>query len=455
MRQRLLLPLAGVFLAASLLGWWAASELVGRALRLRQQALIAATAEELAAGGLPLTNELLARVGALIDARILLLDTDAGRLPAWLGRAGTPAELAEASAVDVRIGDEPHLAIVRSLPRGLSADAELLVITTSLADLESATRRAALWLAAAALASTLALVLVAHMITGGLVASLHRLDAMAKRIANGDRSVRARLTGPPELRSLAGSLNDMVARLEAYERRAAEQAQLAGLGAMAARVAHEVRNPLTAIKLQLQLLTEAPPEDQRAVAVDLVTEIRRLELLLDGLLEQGRPRALDIVAVDINAIVNEVVRLFEPQLTHRGIRVTLELSEDLPAAALDVDLAKQMLTNLLVNARDALGRSGVRGGEIAIRTAANRDGGLSLSVEDDGPGLPPTVAAALAAGDAGALGAAGGLGLRLTLELATRMGAAVAPRPGRLRGACVRVRLPAASATTPLWRESR
>jgi signal transduction histidine kinase len=189
--------------------------------------------------------------------------------------------------------------------------------------------------------------------------------------------------------------------------------------------------------------------------VDLVTEIRRLELLLDGLLEHGRPRAVAIVAADVNLIAREVARLFEPQLTHRGIQLTLVLPDGLPAAALDVDLAKQMLTNLLVNARDALGRGGVRGGQIAIRTATNPDGGLSLSVEDDGPGLPPIVAAALVAGDTGALGAAGGLGLRLTLELAARMDAAVAPCAGWLGGACVRVCLPTTSAAKALGRASR
>lgn len=452
MRQRLLLPLTLVFVLASLLGWWAASELVGRALRLRQQALVVTTAEQLAGGQLPLTPELLTRLGALVDARIRLLDSRVpASLPQWLpllpSRAGGPdswAQLMETlganGTLDLRINGAPHLIALRPLPPGLAAGADHVAVITSLADLEAAVYGAARWLALAALASIALLLAVATALTGRMARSLAQLSAMARRIADGDRSVRMHPLGPPELRSLMGSLNEMVARLDAYERRAAEQAKLAGLGAMAARVAHEVRNPLTAIKLQLQLLAESEPAGEQPDAVDLVAEIRRLELLLGGLLEQARPRRLHIAAADVNTVVGDVARLFEPQLAHAGIALAVDLAATLPEAAMDVDGCKQILTNLLVNARDALGR----GGRVTIATGRADSTAVFVSISDDGAGLPDVLATALSAGDRDALGAGGRVGLRLSLELAERMGARLGTCNSELGGACLRLRLPAA-----------
>ncbi|WP_200234768.1 sensor histidine kinase [Thiohalocapsa halophila] len=453
MRQRLLLPLTLVFVLASLLGWWAASELVGRALRLRQQALVVATAEQLAGGQLPLTPELLTRLGALVDAQILLLDSRApASLPQWLPALPSPARAPEAPArpmatphadgtLNLRINGAPHLVALRPLPPGLAHGADHVAVINSLADLEAAIYRAAQWLALAALVSIALLLAVATALTDSIARSLAQLSTMARRIADGNRSVRMRALGPPELRSLTCSLNEMVARLDAYERRAAEQAKLAGLGAMAARVAHEVRNPLTAIKLQLQLRAESGPGGQEPDAVDLVAEIRRLELLLGGLLEQARPRRLHIAAADLNAVAGDVARLFEPQLAHAGITLAVDLAPTLPPAVMDVDGCKQILTNLLVNARDALGR----GGRVTIATGPAHSAAVFVSISDDGSGLPDALAAALIAGDRDTLGAGGRVGLRLSLELAERMGARLATCESELGGACLRLRLPRAA----------
>jgi signal transduction histidine kinase len=343
--------------------------------------------------------------------------------------------------LNLRINDAPHLAALRPLPPGLAAGADHIAVITSLADLEAAMYRAAQWLALAALVSIALLLAVATALTHSMTRSLAQLSTMARRIADGDRSVRMRALGPPELRSLTCSLNEMVARLDEYERRAADQAKLAGLGAMAARVAHEVRNPLTAIKLQLQLLAESEPGGQQRDAVDLVAEIRRLELLLGGLLEQARPRRLSIAAADLNAVAGDVARLFEPQLAHAGITLAVDLVPALPPAVMDVDGCKQILTNLLVNARDALGR----GGRVIIATGPADNAAVFVKVSDNGPGLPDALATALSAGDRDTLGAGGRVGLRLSLELAERMGARLVTCNSKLGGACLRLQLPKAA----------
>jgi signal transduction histidine kinase len=171
--------------------------------------------------------------------------------------------------------------------------------------------------------------------------------------------------------------------------------KLASLGMLAAGVAHEIRNPLTAIKAAIFLqLKKAPPGSQDRADLDLVSgEINRLEHIVRDFLQFARPGEPQLVTTPADQPLRQVQTLLAPQLDKSNIRLLLEAS---PPAHLRVDpeQIEQVLINLVQNAAEAIGHDGT----ISLR--ARRDsrtlGGVVtnvvvLEVSDTGPGIPPEV----------------------------------------------------------------
>jgi signal transduction histidine kinase len=179
----------------------------------------------------------------------------------------------------------------------------------------------------------------------------------------------------------------MSRRLEAYEAQHIRQSRTAALGEMAARVAHEIRNPLTGMKMHLQLLAEKTAAADRAAVERLLDELRRLELVVETTLAVGRDQTLQLTNTDVVAVVAEVVQLMQAAFAHRHVLIATDLA---PCAALPVDRdrIKQVLLNLLTNAADAL----PGGGRVRVTsrsdTTANR---LCIAVEDSGGGIEPSI----------------------------------------------------------------
>ena len=141
--------------------------------------------------------------------------------------------------------------------------------------------------------ATILLAWFGHYFTRGISRPVSDLASMADRIADGERDISSDYTANNEVGQLAGALNGMAQRLTVYESKLARQSHLEGLGDLAARMAHEVRNPLTALKMQLQLLQERVPRDEGERVSRLLDEIRRMELIVDSALTLGAPLQLN------------------------------------------------------------------------------------------------------------------------------------------------------------------
>lgn len=192
-----------------------------------------------------------------------------------------------------------------------------------------------------------------------------------------------------------------VARSTEAERRAAESERLAQLGTMTSGLAHEIKNPLSTIGLNAQLLSE-DLEDAGLSDDDLKRLQRRIETLrrevdrLKGILSDflkfaGRVH-LDPAPHDLNVVVDEMIDFFTPQAERAGVRLRA-----MPAAApvvvpVDASLLKQALLNLLLNATDALKSFDSNGQpkELMLRVVAEPGvDGVSIHVIDTGPGIEP------------------------------------------------------------------
>ena len=168
-----------------------------------------------------------------------------------------------------------------------------------------------------------------------------------------------------------------------------EKLALAGL--LAARVAHDIRNPLSSIKMQTQLLQSklrGHVEDE--ALLDAVRhDIDQVESVIRGLIELARPGELTLRPTGLNDSVRAVLQHLSPQLTYRKIVVDARLDSDLPPIALDAGRFTQALTNVLVNAAEAM----PTGGTLAVSTSTAPDGSTVLvDVCDDGTGIDPAVA---------------------------------------------------------------
>ncbi|HEX9637120.1 MAG TPA: ATP-binding protein [Acidobacteriota bacterium] len=178
-----------------------------------------------------------------------------------------------------------------------------------------------------------------------------------------------------------------VARAEARSRRTE---QLASLGVLASGLAHEIRNPLNAMRMNVQLLQEevetqpqTAPEVQSMLGSTL-KEISRLNRLVSDFLQYARPADPERAAVEVAKLVYETVGLLPP-LPPR-VHWVRELPAELPPVSGDETQLKQALLNLLLNAVQAVEPGG--GGTVTLRAQAI-DGWLRLTVADDGPGITP------------------------------------------------------------------
>jgi signal transduction histidine kinase len=176
------------------------------------------------------------------------------------------------------------------------------------------------------------------------------------------------------------------------ERELAERERLAALGQMAASISHNLKNPLGSIKTILQLQLENPemPVSIKSETTMVLAEVNRLSSKLNQLLQFSRPPILGQHAdatCDAADILREVTEVLRPEADRRSVSLTARNSADSASQQLPVAMAKDalndVLSNLLVNALDAASP----GGHITV-TASQSDGLCSLTVEDDGPGIP-------------------------------------------------------------------
>lgn len=191
-----------------------------------------------------------------------------------------------------------------------------------------------------------------------------------------------------EAKAVAGICRDITERTEA-ERRIREAERLAHIGRLTASLAHEIRNPLSSVKLNSQIILKNMTfggNDQRRLEI-IVQEISRLERILDEMLDFARPVRLILKKASLNAILDSCLEIIEARVKEKNLIVRKAYGARLPRIVVDEEKMEQALINIFLNALEAL----PPGGALAVTTKALRTHRrrLQVLIDDDGPGPSP------------------------------------------------------------------
>jgi signal transduction histidine kinase len=263
-----------------------------------------------------------------------------------------------------------------------------------------------------------------------------KLSEGAARWAEGRLDTRVEIATPDEFGELARQFNAMTESLEHHQARLVQSEKLAGIGRLAAGVAHEINNPLAVILGYVRILrrkAEGPLADDLGVVED---EAVRAQQIVEGLLDLSRPLAAEPEPVDLAALgVEAVARLRE---TGRLDGTAVEVAGAATVAGHPQKL-RQVLLNLVRNAAEAAGP----GGRVEVRLAATPGGGAELAVTDSGPGLSAEARDKLFEPFFTTKPAGTGLGLAVSLGIVQAHGGTLEADSPPGAGARFTVRLPA------------
>lgn len=236
------------------------------------------------------------------------------------------------------------------------------------------------WLILAAIAAVVLAVAVA--LAGGfarwIVRPLSRVDAAAGEVAAGNLTVRVPASaGPPELRRLAGSFNEMVAKLDAL---------LHSQEQFVADASHQLRTPLTALRLRLENLAQDSAARRDEELEGALDELERLAALVDGLLTLARAdRAASAPAdLDVAAAIDERVEAWSALAEEQQVQFHASVDDGHQHVLVTPGRIEQVLDNLLANALEVS-----PAGSIINLTTARVDGWVEIRVQDRGPGMSP------------------------------------------------------------------
>jgi two-component system, NtrC family, sensor histidine kinase HydH len=229
------------------------------------------------------------------------------------------------------------------------------------------------------------------------------------------------------------------------------RAQYTEISQLAGGLAHEIRNPLSTVSLNLDLLAEdfqkpETPRDRRVLqrVERLQHEVYRLRDILENFLRFARVQELGLVSTDLNKIVDELCDFYEPTAASKGILIRTFLAAGLPLTRIDADLVKQALLNLVLNAEHAM----PSGGEL-ILTTRRENGWVVLDVIDTGVGMTEEVRARIFDAFFSTRPAGSGLGLPTARKIVEAHGGTIQVQSEPGKGSQFTLRLPVSEPRPP------
>ncbi len=297
---------------------------------------------------------------------------------------------------------------------------------------------AAIWVASLTLLIFLA---------GRVSRPIQRLTAGLGKLASGDLSTRVEVSRDDEVGRAMQAFNEMAAKLQESTERMVYLTQLASWQTLARKMAHEVKNSLTPIRLTVEEMVARAPEGGDRLFLEqaaqiVVDEIESLERRIRAFSRFAAEPPVRPVPLHLNAVLEERIGFL--RAGHPEIEYQMRLDSAEPIASADEDLVKGILVNLLENAAEAAGQGGR---VLGITTAVN--GKVALEIHDSGPGLSEQARQSLFQPTISFKKGGMGLGLSIARKSALLQGGEIISVQGELGGAAFRVLLPTAEKCQP------
>ncbi len=316
-------------------------------------------------------------------------------------------------------------------------------MTALSADARARERRAILQLVLLA-ALTLAVGIAVSIHTRRLLRPLERVTERARAVARGDLTPEPVLESDDEIGQLAAAFERMVGAVGRAQSRAVANERLAAIGKMAAHVTHEIRNPLSSIGLNIELLEEelaagTVSGEAKSLLTSITREVQRLENLSEEYLRVARLPQPRMEADDLASTVTDIVSFAKPEMDRAGLEIALEVADEVPPALFDESQIRQAILNMMRNAREAM----PDGGRIDVAVRAE---GMSVVVvvEDRGAGIPDDVRSRIFDPFFSTKGEGTGLGLAITRQIVEAHGGSIACEAREGGGTSFRIMLPIA-----------
>lgn len=357
----------------------------------------------------------------------------------WLRPLGLPISLLDAD--HFTWNDHRWLAVRHSL-----TDPPIDVVAAAQLDpfLMPFARTARVGAIALALAAVVVTVL-AVIVTGRLTQSLGTLAAAADRVSLGDLDARIDTASGDEVGRVARAFNEMIGNLQRMMRELSQREAVAAMGELAATLAHQLRSPATAMRLDLERAHDKLPigSNERALLARSLEQLERLERAIAGSIKVARGAGADFSELDIREPLRRAISVLCAEYESSGVHVDERGISDAPligrgnAAALE-----QMFTNLLANAAQAAGS----GGRVTVSGGARNDSHTTISIADNGPGMSPDVCARAGEPFFSTKPQGTGLGLAIARRIAVAHGGGLGINSTEGAGTIVRIDLPAVRA---------
>ena len=334
-------------------------------------------------------------------------------------------------------------AIEHGADRRLHALADRVSSSMEALSNDARTREArSVWALVALTVLTLGVGVVVSLNVRRILAPLGHVTERAQAVARGDLTPRDVRAGDDEIAELATTFEHMVGAVARARTEALSNERLAAIGKMAAHVTHEIRNPLSSIGLNVEMLEEelADP-NAKALLSAISREVGRLEQLSEEYLRVARLPSPRMEAEDVAALVRDVVAFTKKEMERAQCVVEVKGAEVVPPALFDEAQLRQALLNLLRNAREAMPKGG------AIDVSVRAEGmSVVVTVDDRGSGISEEVRARMFDPFFSTKGEGTGLGLAITRQIVEAHGGTISCGARDGGGTSLRIALPIAPA---------
>jgi len=265
------------------------------------------------------------------------------------------------------------------------------------------------------------------LLTRQMLAPLVTVTERARAVARGDFAPKTPVDSHDEIGELAFAFEKMIAAIATARNRLLTSERLATIGKMAAHVTHEIRNPLSSIGLNLELLEDELPAESheaRALMKAIQSEIDRLTHLTEYYLSFAKRRSVQLEVADLRPLIADALAFMQRDFERRNIRLDLKLDEGPSFVAIDESQLKQALFNLIRNSVEAM----PEGGTLWVLVQQENDS-VCVHIDDEGSGIAPELTNTLFQPFVTNKPNGTGLGLVVTQQIVQSLGAEIGWEP--------------------------